>query len=281
MAAPRALNLARETPWFSRRPAGRLMRGAAPSDTGSAVARHPTHTSPSAGHATAALISPFSQFATSEAPHNPRVGAPVEVIQGQRGGPAGPNGAGRRPFRLPTDLFSSDDERGDGTDDLANLVAGGDDAGVSGLPAVEAPAMGRTMAAAIAAAEDRWGAEKRRLEAELGWMRAQKAEDTRVLQQTAALVGMLQESHRALVASNQRLLAQLSEEKARHELEVAEHARQFEELKSLVPETGGANPRPAPSACAHDAKGNPRGGTRGGTRQVGVSPGAVRRAAGV
>jgi hypothetical protein len=137
------------------------------------------------------------------------------------------------------------------------------------------------MAAAIAAAEDRWGAEKRRLEAELGWMRAQKAEDTRVLQQTAALVGMLQESHRALVASNQRLLSQLAEEKARHEVEVAEHARQFEEIQSLLPEPGGPMPRPAPSASAHDTKANPRCGTRAGTRQAGVSPGAVRRATNV
>jgi hypothetical protein len=115
--------------------------------------------------------------------------APDEVMEGQRGGP---NGAGRRPFRLPSDLFSSDDERADGTEELASLAPVADNAGVSGLPSVGAPAVGRTMAAAIAAAEDRWGAERRRVEAELGWMRAQKAEDTRVLQQTAALVGMLQ-----------------------------------------------------------------------------------------
>ena len=77
-------------------------------------------------------------------------------------------------------------------------------------------------------------AEKRALEAEVSWLREQKAEDGRALEQTAALLAMLQESHRALVASNQRLLLQIAEDKARHEEELKMHARNFAELQELT-----------------------------------------------
>lgn len=188
--------------------------------------------------------------------------------------------AGQR-FRLPVELFSSDDDSAD-VEELDAMVAqhsnassalneasgtncaSGSATRTSRLQHSTASSMGPTMAAAIAAAEERWGAEKRRLEAELEWMRKQKAEDARVLQHTATLVGMLQESHRALVASNQRLLAQIAEDKARHELEVTEQARQFEELKAMVDEmamaTHQTTPR-VPNAEKSGCKGGPRTGT--------------------
>jgi len=149
---------------------------------------------------------------------------------------SGPSG---NPLRLPVELFSSEDEGVD-EEDLEQFEAHiarvplpvrrrHAQVGPAAVDETSPPRMGPT----TAAAEERWSAEKRNLEAELGWMRRQKGEDARVLQQTAALVGMLQESHRALVASNQRLLAQLAEEKERHRIEVMEHARQFEELRAL------------------------------------------------
>ena len=79
----------------------------------------------------------------------------------------------------------------------------------AGPPAPPLVPVGPTMSAAIAAAEERWAAERRGLENEVAWLRKQKLEDARVLQQTASLVQMLQEAHRALVSSNEQLLAQV------------------------------------------------------------------------
>ena len=82
-------------------------------------------------------------------------------------------------------------------------------AAAAGPPAPPLVPVGPTMSAAIAAAEERWAAERRGLENEVAWLRKQKLEDARVLQQTASLVQMLQEAHRALVSSNEQLLAQV------------------------------------------------------------------------
>jgi len=91
------------------------------------------------------------------------------------------------------------------------------------------------MAAAIAAAEERWAAERKTMASELSWLRAQKEEDTAVLRQTAALVQMLQESHRALIESNAKLLSQLKEQKEQHDLEVTQFQRHFDELLLTQP----------------------------------------------
>ena len=93
--------------------------------------------------------------------------------------------------------------------------------------------VGPTMAAAVAAAEERWSAERRGLQAEVARLQRQKDRDALVMEQTAALVQMLQETHRALIASNQTLMAQLQEEKRAHADEVSQMHRNFEALKRL------------------------------------------------
>ena len=64
-------------------------------------------------------------------------------------------------------------------------------------------------------------------------LQRQKDRDALVMEQTAALVQMLQETHRALIASNQTLMVQLQEEKRTHADEVSQMHRNFEALKRL------------------------------------------------
>jgi len=104
------------------------------------------------------------------------------------------------------------------------------------LPAhpAEMPTVGPTMAAAVAAAEERWSAERRSLQEEVARLHAQKEDDARQSQQTAQLVTMLQETHKQLIRSNEQLLAQLGETKQRHEAEVAQYRQNFDELQRTV-----------------------------------------------
>ena len=64
------------------------------------------------------------------------------------------------------------------------------------LPTPEAAAasVGPSMAMAVAAAEERWGVERLRLEAELASLREQRERDAEAMQQTSKLVSMLQVS---------------------------------------------------------------------------------------
>ena len=88
-----------------------------------------------------------------------------------------------------------------------NVQGNVDERGAASAPTWSA--VGPTMAAALAAAEERWAGERRALEMEAATLRKQKAEDAQVMSQTATLVQMLQESHTALVSSNTHLLAEL------------------------------------------------------------------------
>lgn len=98
----------------------------------------------------------------------------------------------------------------------------------------EVPTVGPTMAAAVAAAEERWSAERRSLQEEVARLRAQKEDDARQAQQTAQLVAMLQETHKQLIRSNEQLLAQLGETKQRHEAEVAQYKKNFDDLQRTI-----------------------------------------------
>ena len=110
-------------------------------------------------------------------------------------------------------------------------------------PPTPPPPVGPTVAEAVAAEEERWAAERGAMERELRWLRSQKEEDAAVLRQTTSLVAMLQESHRALIDSNAKLLAQLKEQKEAHEIETAQFARNFDELLNS---TASAAPEPPP-----------------------------------
>ena len=97
-----------------------------------------------------------------------------------------------------------------------------------------AMAVGPSMAAAVAAAEERWSAERARLEIEIAELRAGRARDAEALAQNGALVSMLQETHAALIASNEQLIGEAREVAARHELEAAEFQRNFDELAAEI-----------------------------------------------
>ena len=96
--------------------------------------------------------------------------------------------------------------------------------------AAEAAAVGPSMAMAVAAAEERWGVERLRLEAELATLQEQKERDAEALRQSGLLVSMLQETHAALIASNEHLLAENAALKSQHAREAQAFQRNFDEL---------------------------------------------------
>ena len=95
-----------------------------------------------------------------------------------------------------------------------------------------------------------------------------REEQAKAAQQTAALVQMLQETHRALIASNQTLMAQLQEEKRAHADEVSQMHRNFEALKRLHAR-GDEKPSPPDDQVKGRAK------AKGGA--VAAKPAAARR----
>jgi hypothetical protein len=94
------------------------------------------------------------------------------------------------------------------------------------------------MAAAVAAAEDRWTLEKARLLSQVDELQQQHLKDQQALDASSALVDMLRETHAALLTSNEHLLAEIDDLKVRHAREAGEidelkvrHAREIDELK--------------------------------------------------
>ncbi len=68
------------------------------------------------------------------------------------------------------------------------------------------------------------------------------------MRQTAALVGMLQETHSSLIASNERLLAELAETKERHASEVLAFQRNFDEVSAELRRARERSPAERPPA---------------------------------
>ena len=97
--------------------------------------------------------------------------------------------------------------------------------------------VGPSMAAAVAAAEERWGAERAALEAEIESLRVQKEADADAMRQSGLLVSMLQETHQALISSNEHLLGEIADLKARHALEVSTFQANFDELAAELART--------------------------------------------
>ena len=152
-----------------------------------------------------------------------------------------------------------------------------------------AMAVGPSMAAAVQAAEDRWSTERDRLESEIAELKAGRARDAESLAQSGALVSMLQETHAALIASNEQLLSEAREVASRHELEAAEFQRNFDELAAeivrmraaaeTVNEITSQPPKAAPKAAK---TANAAGGGAVKSKVVaaaGVGGGNVRRSA--
>lgn len=100
------------------------------------------------------------------------------------------------------------------------------------LPSVAAAAAaaGPTMAAAVAAAEDRWTLEKARLLTQVDELQQQHLKDQQALEASSALVNMLRETHAALLTSNEHLLAEIDELRARHAREAGALHANFAEL---------------------------------------------------
>lgn len=100
------------------------------------------------------------------------------------------------------------------------------------LPSVAAAAAaaGPTMAAAVAAAEDRWTLEKARLLTQVDELQQQHLKDQQALEASSALVDMLRETHAALLTSNEHLLAEIDELRARHAREAGALHANFAEL---------------------------------------------------
>jgi chromosome segregation ATPase len=90
------------------------------------------------------------------------------------------------------------------------------------------------MAMAVQAAEERWSKERLDLEAEIASLKQQRERDAESMRQSAALVTMLQETHAALIASNEHLLGEVEQQKAQHALEVDAFRKNFAEVTSQL-----------------------------------------------
>ena len=91
---------------------------------------------------------------------------------------------------------------------------------------------------------------------------------------------MLQETHRALIASNQTLMTQLQQAKKAHADEVGQMHRNFEALKRLHARGDGAADADRPSPPARDAAGARTRPSKAGGAGGGAKPAAARRVLG-